>query len=116
MKKVKCKAKVIYFNRLSGDGMVRLIDSPFKRSIFDIYACNLPGKRTLYPETACVYYDEDKIINVIVKYDDYALFVIGTSRPKFDKKKWEKLDPDKLAFRCDNKGQIITGLFSLKGV
>lgn len=109
MKKISKKGKILTWDMDRGDGLIQIDDRAF-----DIYACNLPGKKTWYPETACVYYNKGQEVDVVVKYDDYALFVIGVTPPHFDHKKWETLKHKRLAFRCDDDGNATTGLFSLK--
>lgn len=105
---LRTKARVKYFCRLSGDGAVELMDQD---TTLPIYACNIKGKRTWYPETACVYYDKGQVIDVIVKFDEYACFVIGETQGTLDTEKWARLDQDSLAFRCNDDGEAITGLF-----
>jgi len=96
---------VLWFNRQSGEGFVRSLKDG---SSGEIYACNIKGKRTWYPETACVHYAPGEIVQVEV--DDNG-FVLGLTPGIFDRAKWETLDHERLAFRCDETGKLVTGLF-----
>jgi len=78
-----------------------------------IYACNIEGKKTWYPETACVYYTEGQLIEVELSvFSNFQLFVNGLTPGHFDSEKWDRLDKSKLAFKCDENGKAINGLFS----
>lgn len=101
------KAKVICFSRSSGEGLLR----PEGGGALVLYACNIPGKKTWYPETACMYYEEGQEIEVTI--DEYG-FVIPITPGIFDKAKWDSLDHDQLAFKCDETDDIVTGLFYSK--
>jgi len=80
-----------------------------------IYACNIKGKRTWYPETACVYYSEGQVINVRLDvFSGFKLFVIGLTQGTFDEAKWNSLDHSRLAFKCNEAGEAINGLFGTK--
>lgn len=80
-----------------------------------IYACNIEGKRTWFPETACVFYTEGQEIQVELKvFSDFKLFVCGLTPGYFDSEKWERLDKTRLAFKCDENGNAINGLFASK--
>jgi hypothetical protein len=97
---------VLWFNRTSGEGMVQGIGGGPCR---EIYASNIPGKKTWYPQTACVYYGEGQIIEVDVT--EKGRFIVPRTPGIFDEEKWNSLDHDRLAFRCDDKGEAINGLF-----
>jgi hypothetical protein len=97
--------KVIWFNRKSGEGMVK--DSAGHTAMF--YACNIPGKKTWFPETACMYFNEDQEIEVI---QDENGFILPQTPGIFDEAKWNSLDQSRLAFKCDENGKAITGLFA----
>lgn len=80
-----------------------------------IYACNIQGKKTWYPETACVYYTEGQNVDVeLVVFSGFKLFVNGLTPGHFDKQRWESLDQSRLAFKCDENGKAINGLFGGK--
>lgn len=96
---------VLWFNRQSGEGWVQSLED---RSGNYIYACNIKGKRTWYESTACVYYAEGEIVNIEV---DENGFLIGHTPGIFDSEKWNKLDQSRLAFKCDEQGKAINGLF-----
>lgn len=89
----------------SGEGMIK--DNA--GNVVEIYACNIPGKKTWYAQTACVYYEKDQEIEV--EQDDNSGLILGITPGIFDETKWNSLDQTRLAFKCDNKGKAITGLF-----
>lgn len=101
------KAVVLWFNRNSGEGMIRGLDG-CEGTAF-LFACNIPGKKTWYPETACVYYVEGEVIDITVTEE--GRFIAPITPGIFDKEKWDKLDQSKLAFKCDNNGKALNGLF-----
>lgn len=101
---MKYKAKVLSFNKSSGEGLVKLVDFS---GVYDIYACNIPGKRTWYANTACMYYDEGQTIEV--EATDEGLLKCLTPGI-FDKEKWDSLDHSRLAFKCDENGDAVNGL------
>lgn len=77
-----------------------------------LYACNIQGKKTWYPETACVYYKTGQVIDVELKvFHGFTLFVCGLTPGHFDRAHWERLDQSKLAFKCDENGKALNGLF-----
>lgn len=99
------KLKVRWFDKLRGEGSVESLDGEF---FGIIYACNIPGKKTWFPETACVYYERGQVVDAdITDYRAIRLFTKGI----FDADKWNSLDQDRLAFRCDDDGKAINGLF-----
>ena len=78
-----------------------------------IYACNINGKKTWYPKTACVYYTEGQEVDVELKvFSNFKLFVNGLTPGHFDSERWNSLDQSRLAFKCDENGKAINGLFS----
>lgn len=99
------KAKVIFFDRKHGEGIAKLLSGG---GTFMIYASGIPGKRTWYAHTACVYYSEGDIIEI--EPSDFG--VICKTPGKLDLDKWASLDQERLAFVCDESGNAITGLFS----
>jgi hypothetical protein len=77
-----------------------------------IYACNIAGKRTWYPETACVSYAEGQEVHVRLEvFSGFKLFVIGITPGIFDEARWNSFDKDRLAFKCDENGKAINGFF-----
>ena len=102
------QAMVCSFDRSRGEGLVKLATG----EILDIYACNIQGKRTWYPETACVYYTEGQTIDIEIKvFLGGKIFVNGLTLGTLDAEKWNALDKEKLAFKCNDKGEAINGLF-----
>jgi hypothetical protein len=80
-----------------------------------IYACNIVGKRTWYPETACVYYKSGEIVDVELKVcGGFNLFVCGITPGHLDTEHWDRIKDEKLAFRCNELGETVTGLFATK--
>lgn len=77
-----------------------------------IYACNISGKKTWYPETACVYYETGQIVDVELKvFSGFQVFVNGLTPGHLDEAHWNRIKDQSLAFRCDTDGNAITGLF-----
>jgi len=111
MTKFKCEAEVRWFDKLTGEGMVRLLGDDYSGQSLTIYACNINGKKTWFPETACVSYGKGQAIQVEVSYDKYATFVTGLTQGTLDVEGWENLKHQDLAFRCDDDGNATTGLF-----
>ena len=105
MRHKKIKVTVFDIDKNRGEFWVRASDG--SRGI--IYACNIPGKKTWFAETACMYFDENEVIDV---YQDKYGFIIPITPGKFDKEKWNSLDHNRLAFRCDKNGKAINGLFA----
>jgi len=114
MNKMKCKAKVRLFDKLTGEGIVRLTSGQHQDLSLTIYACNIEGKKTWFPETACVYYDKNQEIEVEVKWDKYKTFVIGLTPGTLDQEAWDNIKGQNLAFRCDEDGEAVTGLLPTK--
>jgi hypothetical protein len=78
-----------------------------------IYACNIKGAKTWYPETACVYYAVGQRVDVVLKvFEGGVVFVCGLTEGTLDEDHWNRIKDKKLAFRCDEQGRAITGLFS----
>lgn len=77
-----------------------------------IYACNIEGKKTWYPETACVYYETGQVVDVELKvFSGFQLFVCGLTPGILDEEHWNRIKNQDLAFRCNEKGEAVTGLF-----
>lgn len=102
------KARVLWFDLLDGRGAIRGLNG---EGTYHILACNIKGKRTWYPETACVFYMRDEIVEVELDIDYGATFCIGLTQGYPDNEKWDSLDKDRLAFKCDENGKAINGLF-----
>jgi len=92
------------FDRSSGEGLIRL--SAPHNQVVDIYACNLVGKKTWYPYTACVFYEVGMVIEVKAEVfcGGKKVFFTGLTPATFDAAKWDRLDQGKgLAFKCDEE-------------
>jgi len=100
---------VLWFDNNSGEGMVQIGELTS-----DIYACNIAGKKTWYPETACVYYEKGQTIKVKLSFHGYMsqVFVIGLTPGYLDAEGWSNQDQDRLAFKCDEEGNATNGLFA----
>lgn len=103
------KATVRWFNRSSGEGMVRIVDEDGEMHTAVLYACNIPGKKTWFENTACVYYEEGQEIEVYISHG----MVVGITPGIPDTKKWNSLDHSRLAFVCNDAGEAINGLFAI---
>jgi len=100
------KARVRWFNKYDGCGGITGLDGGNGH----LYACNIKGKKTWYPETACVYFEAGDIIDVYV--DEDTGIIVCETQGKFDQEKWDSLDHDQLAFTCNEDGEATTGLFA----
>ncbi len=106
---VNMKAIVTWFDRRDGEGVMRDdSDTPYR-----IAACNIPGKKTWFPHTACVYYERGQTVEFEL-VEGCADLVRCLTPGHFDRAKWDALDHKRLAFRCDASGQATTGLFASK--
>ena len=99
-------AHVAWFNPDEGMGFVDVDNMRLP-----IYACNIAGKKTWYPETACVYYEAGQIVDVKIDVYIGATFVLGLTPGTVDVEKWDRIKEQNLAFRCDESGEPVTGLF-----
>lgn len=107
----KFKATIVSWS--GSEGLIKIHDTDLMLQI--IYACNINGKKTWYPETACVYYNEGQEVDVSLSvFSGFTLFVNGLTPGHFDAKKWNSLPQDYLAFKCDENGTAINGLFQAK--
>ena len=96
---------VSWFNRDSGMGSIKCDET---QTLTPVYACNILGKKTWYPETACIYLEKGQ--QVTFKHSE-ACGAVDVSGGILDLEKWNKLDHNKLAFKCDDQGLAINGLF-----
>lgn len=104
--------KVRWFDKRDGEGMVS-----GEAGTFYINAAGIPGKKTWYGSTACVFYTEGQIIEAeIVEEHDRGGYLRLITPGTFDQVKWDSLDHDRLAFRCDENGNALNGLFAQKRV
>lgn len=101
-------ATVLYFDKLSGSGMIRLTDTG---DAAPVHACNLKGAKTWYPETACAYLVKGEQVTVdYVHHHCGAIIKQNETNVHFDGEKWNSLDRDNLAFKCDDAGNATSGL------
>jgi hypothetical protein len=107
------KGVVRWFDRGSGEGTLLIPELDLYCSV---YACNLKGKKTWYSETACVYLEDgqDVIVERLAEVDRGVTPIIYDG-VKFDSDKWNSLDHSRLAFKCDDNGNAINGLFADSG-
>jgi hypothetical protein len=105
---VGLKGTVSWFDRDGGRGSVIV---PSLNLYFPVYACNIIGKKTWYPETACMYLEKGQEIALDLTGDCGQLFVSNVQGGHFDAEKWGRLDHSRLAFKCDESGKAINGLF-----
>jgi hypothetical protein len=82
-------AEVRWFDRSSGVGVVHI---PELGSSWTLYACNIAGARTYYPETASVYYDKGQQIDVKIDYYVDESLVCGTTPGTLDTTKWDAIE------------------------
>ena len=93
---------------MSGEGAVQADNG----GIWEIFACNLPGHKTWFAETACVYLNADDKVKFTyqIDFNNYHIKVITPGI--LDTDKWDGLDQNKLAFRCDDSGDLVTGIYA----
>jgi cold shock CspA family protein len=106
-KKMRQQGIVRWFDRLSGEGMVRGADG---KSHW-VFGCNLIGAKTLFEHTACMYLVEGEAVEFELHDGCGAVKVSGGH---FDAEKWNSLDQSKLAFKVGFDGQLESGLFAGK--
>lgn len=99
------QGKVRWFNSSSGKGAIQCLKT---ERILPVYACNIIGAKTGFPETACMTLDEGQIVTFEHHEQCGAVNVTGG---KFDAESWNKLDHDNLAFKMDEDGNFISGMF-----
>lgn len=89
----------------SGDiGTIRVdsIDLSIK-----VHACNIIGAKTWFPETACIYLEKGQIVEF--EYSECGANKVTNGI--IDTEKWNSIKDQNLAFRCNENGEAITGLF-----
>lgn len=96
---------VSWFNKDSGIGYIKCSKT---QTLVPVYACNILGKKTWYPETACIYLEKGQ--EVSFKHSE-ACGAVDVTNGTLDLDKWNKLDQSKLAFKCNEQGRAINGLF-----
>lgn len=103
----RLKGTVAWFNRLSGQGSIHVEGE----GLWPIFACNIAGKKTWYPETACVYLNEGDEVEVEIRPFFSGSLLVCHTPGIVDEDKWNSLDQSQLAFKCNDKGEAINGLF-----
>lgn len=99
---------VKWFRRDDGEGAIETALGTFR-----VYACNIKGAKTWYPETACMYLKEGETVQFdLADMGDHPTPSKVRGNVYFDKEKWDSLDQSRLAFKCDEDGNAINGLFA----
>lgn len=101
------KGTMLYFDNSRGEGCIACGDLRVQ-----LYACNAIGKKTWYPETACINFERGQ--EVVFDLADMGDHVTASNVQggTFDASKWASLPQDRLAFKCDENGDAINGLFA----
>jgi hypothetical protein len=100
------KGVVSWFDKI--EGMIKT-----DLGLFSVYACNIVGAKTWYPETACMYLVEGETVEFDLS--DMGEFLTPSKvrgSVYFDSAKWNSLDQSKLAFKCNDQGEALNGLFA----
>lgn len=97
---------VLWFDERRGEGEIRCDVTDV--SVF-VYACNIPGAKTGFSETACMVLQRDEQVTFTHHEACGAQIVTGGT---FDADKWANLDQSRLAFKKDESGAYINGLFA----
>jgi hypothetical protein len=104
------KGVVRRFDRTTGEGW---ITDPELDQVFPVYGCNIKGAKTGYSHTACVYLEAGAEVEYdFMDFGDHISAVNVTGPIHFDADKWNALDHDELAFKKDEDGNFINGLFA----
>jgi hypothetical protein len=99
---------VRWFDKLRGEGLIRIKSTGIS---VPIYSCNLPGAKTLFPETACVYLKRDEEISIDHIHESCGAIVTSSDNIHFDAETWDRIKDQNLAFKCNDDG-TTTGLFA----
>lgn len=87
---------VRWFNKLSGDGVIRSENG----KSYPVYGCNLIGAKTMFQHTCCIYLVQGEA----VKFDLHSnLGAVNVSGGHFDAEKWNSLDHFKLSFKIEKE-------------
>ena len=100
------KATVISGGKGNTEFLVRCIDTD---KLYWVYACNIKGAKTMYPETACVYLNEGDIVEVQLTVFTKQTFASVITQGRLDNERWNRLDHSKLAFKYNDDGST-TGI------
>lgn len=98
---------------LSWSGTEGLVEGLNGEGRYWLYACNIKGAKTWYPETACVFHAKGEVIDAELKvfFGSGALLVSHTLGT-LDADRWNSLDQSELAFRVGDDGQLASGFFA----
>lgn len=100
------EAKVSWFSGDAGYVQIENLDL-----LLPVYACNIKGAKTWYETTACTFLKKDETVIVeLIDLGHMSVKVLGGAI-HFDQAKWDSLDQSKLAFKCDENGKALNGLF-----
>ena len=103
-------ATVRWFNKLSGEGMVRGLGDHSHISM-PLYACNIKGSKSWYEHQACMFHEEGREIEVEIKVF-YGGSILVSHTPGFlDEEKWNSIKDKNRAFAVNDDGSV-TGLFA----
>lgn len=98
-------AEVSWFNPVEGTGYVYMPKLKWKMPIF---ACNISGKRSWWPEHACVSYERGQ--KVRVRFVD-PHFIEGITPGTFNDPQFQAQDRSRMSFCVDTEGKLVNGLF-----
>ena len=102
---MKRQGVVRWFDRLSGTGVIRDVETD---QCYRVWACNIIGAKTWFEHTACMYLEQGQPVEFTPVDGCGACYVTNVI---FDSEHWDRIKDQKLAFRCDENGKAITGLF-----
>jgi len=100
---------VRFFNKSKGSGYVYIESLDLN---IEIFASNIQGKKTWFPETACVSYEENEIIECHLSGSYNHLLLVGDTVGQLDVGHWELIKDSGLAFKCDSEGKALNGIFA----
>lgn len=98
-------AVVTSWNPVEGRGWVKIAQWD---QVMPIYACNIEGKRSWWPEHACVSYERGQHVRVQFKEPH---FVIGLTPGTFNAEQFASQDRSRMTFNVNEAGQVTSGLF-----
>lgn len=86
-----------------------LVDGLNGEGRYWVFACNIKGAKTMYPETACVYLKTGDIVEVKLTVFTKQTFASVLTQGHLDSEYWNSLDHSKLAFKYNDDGST-TGI------
>lgn len=101
---------VRWFDKLSGSGSIDGNDG----NSYWVFACNILGAKTMYEHTACMYLERDQTVEFEIVPGCESCGACNVSNGIFDAEHWERIKDKSLAFRLDEHGNAINGLFELR--